>query len=178
MGRKVQIIKILAGLDLVSNIWVQITFVLGSFLLAALVLIGTTDVVATAFFNMPLKGAIEVSCGCLVAAAFLGLPTAQRVSAHIICDVLFSRFPDKLKAVCFTFALICSFLFFAYLSSCIWIVMSESWAIKELGDNVGFPIYPFKILAFLGVTGATWEAGRQLLDNIIRSFRSDQMIRS
>lgn len=166
--------KPMVYLERISTVWAMVAFVMGSFLLTALVLIGTTDVIGTAFFNMPLKGTVEISCGCLAAAAYLGLPYAQLQAKHIISDVLVSRFPPILKSLSFAFSLICAFVFLAYLSSRMWITAIDSWEVRELDVNMGFPIYPFKMMAFFGLVGAAWEAGRQLLDFLVGLFTSDQ----
>jgi TRAP-type C4-dicarboxylate transport system permease small subunit len=143
------------------------TMAVACFFMFALALIGTIDTLMSNFLNQSLPGAIEISAVCFAAAVYLGMPSAQRLSQHIVVDVITVRLPRGMQTACKLFGLVCSFVFLAYLSSRLWGYAMASAANFERDAGVlQFPAFPFKLLALLGLLAITLEACRQLLELI------------
>jgi TRAP-type C4-dicarboxylate transport system permease small subunit len=155
------------NLDKFSRILCSGTMAVACFFMFALALIGTVDTLMSNLLNRSLPGAIEISAVFFAAAVYLGMPSAQRFSSHIVVDVITVRLPRGMQTACKLFGLVCSFVFLAYLSSRVWGYAITSAANFERDAGVlQFPSFPFKLLALLGLLAITLEAGRQLLELI------------
>ena len=155
----------LPNLERVSRLWADMAMAVGFIFIIALALIGTVDVVMTALFARALKGAIEISSNCYAATIFLGLPYAQRLSQHIVVDLITNRMPPRLRTACSIFSLLCTLAFLLFLSTRMWGFATGSLVMLERDSGVlMLPVYPFKLLALFGLSAATLEAGRQLLE--------------
>jgi TRAP-type C4-dicarboxylate transport system permease small subunit len=153
--------------DRVSSVLCNGTMIAASIFMFALALIGTVDTIMSNFLNRSLPGAIEISAVLFASAVYLGLPTAQRFSNHIIIDVVTVRLPKGIQHVCKYFGLICSFVYLAFIT---WRVsgyaMTSTMNFERDAGVLQFPAFPFKLLAAFGLLIITLETVRQLLELI------------
>jgi len=137
---------VLHGID-ITNEWVGR---ISCYLVIAVMLVAATEVILRYAFNNPTSWAWPVSIQ--LAAVFALLAGGYNVlhNVHVKVDVLYTRFPDKVRVIIdlvlsIFFFLLCIVLI-GYGGELAW----ESVAIREyLPDVIHSPIYPLKMLVVI-----------------------------
>lgn len=141
-----------------------LAFYVAVLLLLMLMVIGALDVVMTQVLHRAIPGAVELSEAALAVLTFLGLAQVQRQRGHITIDL----FTQRLSAVWSRRLLIVSSVielaFMVAMAAAAWALAVRSFRLKETAIGyLSFPLYPGKILVFLGIVLATVELGRQTI---------------
>lgn len=140
------------GSDISKNIQKISTFFgyMGSAALFAIMLLTTVDVAGRYLFNTPLMGAFEITEYLIVILVFSFLGDTQSQKLHVSVDLLFLKFPKKLRYIadllnhiaCFAFSLLIA-----------WMSFLKALEIKEVGEaspNLLIPDYPFVFFLVAG----------------------------
>ena len=133
-----------------------------------MILIGTIDVIGAELFNEPLPTTYEATEALMVVVTFGGLAFVQRKKMNINVDLLVRYFPPKLQIVSELVSNLIGLLFFGaftwYSASFFW----DSFEIREYAEAlIPFPIYPSKLVMFMGVALVT----AQLLVDTFQTIR-------
>ena len=126
--------------------------VIGCFGLAIMVTIVTVDVFGRDFFNVPLRGAAELTGLMLIIASTMGLGWAQWEKSHIRVPLFYDMFPPKGKLALDILTYICCFI-----SAGLVFWQMLMLAIEYLGmpkgnvsSTLGIPLFPFMLILAWG----------------------------
>lgn len=143
--------------------------------LGLMLVVGTADVVGTAFFRKPVLGAFEMAEAALAVVMFLGLVHVQARQGHIVVDLLSARLRGTPKRLSDCLALLGTLVAFYLIARQTWPLMLDSIRIREVASGVfNFPIYPVKVLVCLGASTATLVAAGQFLQSLAGLFQARQ----
>lgn len=146
------------------SVAVRLAAALGALVLLAIALIGTSDVLTTRILDQPIPGVIKLSEAGLVLILFLGLAVATRNRGHIRVDILITRLGPRARPFCDAIGLLFAALFFALWTWQMWLMTAKSWSIREMATGLlPYPLYPVKIIIFIGLVIATIESIRRLV---------------
>ena len=142
-----QLIKLLNKIEFLT----QMFYLVAGLIVCALFLLIFGDITGR-FFNMPIKGAYEVSEFILVAIAFLPLGFAQLKGKHTKVEIVYSRFPRKLKVIIDMFSYI---LLIGFFSIMVWQVSVRTyiqWSRNILlgQTQVALPVWWASFIGALG----------------------------
>ena len=146
------------GLAIRSAMW------LSGLSVALIIAINSIDTIGRAFFSAPLVGAVEMTELLLAICIILAIPFAQRSSAHIRVELFDRLYGEFQKKVVSAFSLAVCLTMFAILT--VMAFESAKTALATFESSAGFlrvPIWIGKVLAFLGFSLATAQAGFELL---------------
>lgn len=129
--------------------------------------IGTVDVVSSAIFSKSVPAAVEISSYMMVFIVFGAFAYSQQRHEHVAVDMLVNALPPKVRYVCRLLSLLLGSAVFMLLTIRAWPLFSFSWEIRETAAAVyPFPVWPFKLGAFLLLLLATIEFLRQTILSI------------
>jgi len=124
---------------------------LGAFILVAMMVLVTANVVSRYAFNRPILGTLEFTEFMIVAAVYLALSYTQRQKGHIDIELVTARLSVRKKQVCQLVTLLCGLGLFGIIA---WqgIVMTlESYHIQEVTfGTVEVLEWPFKAFVPFG----------------------------
>ncbi len=123
---------------------------IGMGFLVLLMLLITADVLMRAIWNQPIKGSMEMSELVMVLTIFLALAWVQVERGNIAVDILFDRFPPKVKAV---LDVITTALCLGVCGLTLWrSIEFQTYLIDSgRGTNIlNIPIYPFQLMIVIG----------------------------
>lgn len=128
-----------------------------------LLLIGTIDVIGTQMLGRAVPSAIELQEAFAAVLIFCGFVVAQRHRAHLTVDLVTSHLGRRGRMLAEGFGLLCTTALFALMSVQAFALAQRSWLVREASPGfLSFPLYPFKIVAFLACVLVLVEAARQL----------------
>jgi TRAP-type C4-dicarboxylate transport system permease small subunit len=160
------------------SIAVRLAIGLGAWVTLSLALLGTTDVLTTRILAHPIPGVIEMSEVGLILILFLGLTASTRNRDHIRVDVIINLMGHRARCICFMVGYLITAVFFSLWTFQMWHLAVKSVSIQEKATGLlPFPLYPVKIIAFLGLLIATIETVRRLIRSIIEVFSPNSPIR-
>jgi len=119
-------------------------------MLAALMLLGSSDVIGRYFFNKPIKGTFEISEILLAGIVFFGLAYTSSIERHVRVDTFVLLFSPRLQAI---IGCIISFLSLIVFFLIGWQgaeLAMKSWEQHRLIDVIYVPIAPFQLFVSLG----------------------------
>ncbi len=139
--------------DAWSAKWARRLFRLGIYaLLPALVVLVTTDVVLRYVFDAPLQWARDVSGLVLLMSIAAALPHAWDRAYHIRMEVVYDRFPPRMKRAVDVLSAVAGIVFFGLMA-----VQSAAYVpfmmrTGETGEDLLWPLWPY--MAFLSACAA------------------------
>ena len=146
---------------------VRLAAALGALITLTLALIGTTDVLTTRILARPIPSVVELSEAGMILILFLGLTAGT-------C----SRMGQRGRHVCSLVGYLITAIFFSLWTLQMWHLAVKSASIKEMATGfLPFPLYPVKIIAFLGLLIPTIETVRPLVRSILDVFNSNPPMR-
>lgn len=122
-----------------------------SFLLVGMMGAICYEVTARYFFNRPTVWSFDVNTYLLCIYSMLGAGFTLLRNGHVNVDIVFGRFPYRVKAIlnCVT-----SFFFFIFVIAVIWMgcqMAYKSFVYQETaGSILDWPLYPTKIMVPIG----------------------------
>jgi TRAP-type C4-dicarboxylate transport system permease small subunit len=115
-----------------------------------LMFLGTVDVIGRTIFNKPITGTYEISEIMMGAIVLLGWAYTQRQGEHVAVDLVYAKFPAKMKTIVSIVMTIIILALFV-------IIMIKSWTIAYENVLAGrrflilhFPSGPFYFLVPAG----------------------------
>lgn len=123
---------------------------IGMIMLAALMLLGSVDVVGRYFFNVPVKGTFEISEILLAGIVFFGWAYAMSTGGHVTVDTFFYHFPPRVRAVVGAATSFVSMVIFVLIGWQGALKVVASWKAERYIDVVGWPIAPFESFVCIG----------------------------
>ena len=134
----------------VSIAQVVLKFAAGIFLVA-LSLLTLLDVLGRYVFNMPVRGAVELTEALMVGVIFTGIVLATQARQHVTVDLLVMALGPRGRRIQAGFALLLAACVSALLGAVTW---SQAMSAREYGDKttmLGIPMAPlmFFMSAFL-----------------------------
>lgn len=139
-----------------------------------LMVLGTVDVLGVQLLGRSLPSAIELQETFAGALIFTALAAAAHYRAHIAVDLVTGRLTGLASRIAEALSLICTLVVFAFLSVQACGMAAYSMRIRETSPGLlAFPIYPFKIVAFLGCAVASLAICRQLV-RVLRGYAPEQ----
>jgi TRAP-type C4-dicarboxylate transport system permease small subunit len=139
---------------LISFAQVVLKFAAGIFLIA-LSLLTLLDVLGRYVFNMPVRGAVELTEALMVGVIFTGIVLATQARQHVTVDLLTMALGPRGRRIQQGFALLLAACVSALLGAVTW---SQAMSAREYGDKttmLGIPMAPlmFFMSAFLFLNG-------------------------
>lgn len=139
--------------------------------LGLMMVVGTADIVGTAFLRRPVVGAFEMAESALAVVMFVGLVHVQARQSHIVVDLVTTRLRGTARRLSDCLALLGTLVALYLIARQTWPLMLDSWRIREVAGGVfNFPIYPVKTLVCLGASIAALIAAGQFVRSVIRLF--------
>lgn len=152
------------AIDIVLEWALRVSAWIGWAALCLMLVVGTVDVIGTAFFRRPVLGAFEMAESALAVVMFLGLIHVQARGSHIVVDLAVARLRGTARRLADCLALLGTALALYLVARQTWPLMLDSWRIAEVAGGVfNFPIYPVKTLVCLGASIAALVAVGQFL---------------
>jgi len=147
MGKAKAIGKILGVIDLING---KMMFVSG-FIMLAMTLGVTYEVIMRYFFNAPTRWAFELNIYLLCACALLAGGYCLLQEGHVRVDILYVRFSPRTKAI---IDLVTSILFFCLCIVLIWKGGEMAWESlvqgKHSSEAMGWPLFPSQVMVPIG----------------------------
>ncbi len=135
-----------------------------------LILASVYEVVARYAFNAPTIWAFELGYMAMGVHALMGAAFALRERAHIRIDVIYLRFPEKVKAIIDTVGYLVLFLpVICWVSFGLWEYWVEAYVNGEhSGQSAWNPlIWPFRLTFFLGFFLLTLQGVAELIKCVL-----------
>lgn len=136
---------------------------LGAVALFAMMLLTTSDVVGRYIFNSPILGAFELTEYLVLILIFSFLCNAQSSKDHVSVDLLFNKFPKKLRDVVNIFNHVVCLILAALI---VWMSFLKALELKEVGEaspNLVIPDYPFVYFLVAGCVVLCLEYLRDII---------------
>jgi len=122
----------------------------GMAFLIILMLLITADVLLRAIFDQPIRGSVELAELVMVMTIFLALGWVQTNRANISVDILFERFPPKVKVVLnlatyLLCLLVCGLI--------LWRSIEFQMYLQDSGRSTNIlriPVFPFQLMVVIG----------------------------
>lgn len=139
--------------------------------LGLMMVVGTADIVGTAFFRRPVVGAFEMAESALAVVMFIGLVHVQARQSHIVVDLMTARLRGTARRLSDCLALFGTLVALYLVARQTWPLMLDSWRIREVAGGVfNFPVYPVKTLVCFGASVAVAIAAVQFVQSVVRLF--------
>ena len=139
----------------------------GAFVLFAMMLLTTCDVIGRYLFNAPLLGTFELTEFMMVCLVFFSLAYAQSQKGHIAVDVYVSRFPENIQNAIEILNYLITLIILALIT---WMSIERGFEIKtvnEVSGTLQIPVYPFVFVVALGSAAM----GLETLINLIAKLK-------
>ncbi|MDE7064412.1 MAG: TRAP transporter small permease [Desulfovibrionaceae bacterium] len=152
------------GVDKASDIALSVSMYV---LYPAILIVILIDVIGRNFFATPLSWAIEGSGLFLIGAIFLAASRVELDRSHILLDILYANYPQKIKSLCdmLTRAVACLWMLAATVRSSVEI--HTAFVLQESGTDFRYPFWPMRMIMTLGFLLLTLA----LLSNVVSSYR-------
>jgi TRAP-type C4-dicarboxylate transport system permease small subunit len=144
-----------------------ITSYVGVASVVCLALLTGTDVVGRYFFNMPVRGTIdliEILMGILFAS---GVAVTTALDDHISVDSLYDKLPSLGQRILRVFGgSVCTFIFF--------ILVWQGFQSGKVSPTLDIPLFPFKFFLAIGFLVSLIYSIRQMVLLFSRKSRAEQ----
>jgi len=119
------------------------------------------------FFNRPIPSTYEFSEMLLALVIFLALPYVQFKNAHISIEILYERYPVRIRKLFDIFCLLIGFAIYALIANQGVVLFLSSLRINELSEGkIEFSITAFKFVVGFGVGLLALRTFSQLIESI------------
>ena len=136
-------------------------------MLAALMLLGTFDVIGRYFFNKPIKGALEIGGILLAGIVLFGLAYTSSIERHVRVDTFILLFPPRLQAIIGCVISFLSLIIFCLIGWQGAELALQSWERQTSIDVFFIPIAPFQLFVSVGALAVCLELIVQIRHFII-----------
>ncbi|MDR0466990.1 MAG: TRAP transporter small permease [Deltaproteobacteria bacterium] len=151
-------------LDKVTDVNLAVTYwVFYPFILVVV----TFDVVGRNFFNFPLSWAIEGSGLFLIGCIFLAMGKVELENSHIMLDIIYDRYPRKMKLFADFSTRVLITLWMAATTVRSAIEIPTAYRLMESGADFRYPFWPMRVVMTFGFFVLTFC----LLFNALNAFR-------
>lgn len=138
-----------------------------AFTIVVLMLLNSGDVLGRFLFNSPIPSTYEFSEVMLAVIVFLAIPFVQYRKDHISITILSDRYPKRFKKIFETACLLLSTAVYLLIAKQGWTLFMSSLEIAEYSEGrIAFYIFPFKLVALVGMIVLTLRALSQLIASI------------
>jgi TRAP-type C4-dicarboxylate transport system permease small subunit len=139
-------------------------------MLLGMMFIGAGDVVGRYLFNRPITGAMEISQLLMGGSIFLALAYTHAEKAHVSVDIVFTRYPPRVRAILTSIMMFISFVLFALITWQSFLIAMSDLASGKLVRVILIPLGPFKFLLPLGALFISLECIIQMFHSLPESF--------
>lgn len=146
---------------------------LGAIALFIMMMLTTVDVIGRYLFNTPITGAFEVTEFLVLILIFSFLCNAQSHKDHVSVDLLFQRFPKKIRHITNIFNHIACLGLTILI---VWMSFMKALELKEFGEaspNLVIPTYPFVFFLVVGCSVLGLEYLRDIIE-IVSGKKEDK----
>lgn len=140
-------------------------------LLAALMLLGTADVVGRYFFNRPISGAYEISEVILAGIVLFALAYTASQNGHVSVDTFINRFTQPVRDVLGFLVSLLSLAVFAIIGWQGLLNALTAWQNNRLIDVIDLPMAPFILVVPIGCLALCLELALQAAGHLARLRR-------
>lgn len=121
----------------------KLLHIIGYIAIFAMMILITLDTVGRYFFNNPIQGTYEITeIFLMIMVVFLTLSYSFKTGDHVRVDILYRRFPNKVKNAINVFAMFISAALFAMITYQGWILTHGAWINQEYTFGViTLPMY-------------------------------------
>ncbi|HZY16368.1 MAG TPA: TRAP transporter small permease [Ramlibacter sp.] len=141
----------------------KIALVMSGVCLIIASMVGAVDVLATAFFHLPLPLTVELSSYLLPLIVFGALAHAQQRHEHVSVDLVTQSLPQKLQAMLRFVGLVGGLALFVLLAWRSGALFLDSFEEGETASAVyAFTVWPFKLAVFVALVVVALEFLRQI----------------
>ncbi len=116
----------------------------------AILIVICVDVAGRNFFHTPLSWAIEGSGLFLIGAIFLAVPRVELDKNHILLDILYDRYPKKIKLLCDVLTRIFAGLWMLAATVRSAFEIPTSITMMESGADFRYPFWPMRVIMTFG----------------------------
>lgn len=142
--------------------------VIGTSLIAGVMLLVSLDVLLRVLFNRPIKGAVELGGLTVVTIAFMGMAYAERQGAHVRVDLFVSRLRLRSQLA---IGLVTTSASLAIVLIIVWqsmVFAMEGLRTGQVLDTLQWPVFPFRLIVPVGGSVLCLEIVLRLLSQIAR----------
>jgi len=128
----------------------RILNMISSCILAAMMLLTTSDVCMRFFFNRPITGATELTQDMMVYLSFLGLAWCAATKSHLKVDLIMDHLPPRVQAVIDALTVLAGLCVAALIS---WQNIVEALVMQKMkitSSLLKLPVYPNYYIVALG----------------------------
>lgn len=125
------------------------------------------DVIGRNFFETPLSWAIEGSGLFLIGAIFLAVPRVELDRGHILLDIVYATYPDKVKLICDLLTRALAFLWMLAATVRSSFEIPTSFMLNESGSDFRYPFWPMRVIMTIGFL----VLALSLLYNVVDSYK-------
>lgn len=146
---------------------------MGAISLFIMMALTTADVVGRYLFNSPITGAFELTEFLVLILIFSFLCNAQAHKDHVSVDLLFQRFPKKIRQIADIFNHIACL---GLTIMIVWMSFLKALELKEFGEaspNLVIPTYPFVFFLVVGCIVLGLEYLRDIIE-IVSGKKEDK----
>lgn len=137
---------------------------IASFIIFTMMAIVVMEVILRYGFNRPTVWAWDVNVQLFAAFVFLGAGYTILHRVYVVVDVLYNRFPLRVRAIADLIACICCLVFCVALMLEGGVMTWKSWAVRETSRTFfGPPLYPIKTLLPIGAFLMALQWGVQFI---------------
>jgi len=143
--------RLLTWLEKFIFLTVEVMHKIGLVVLLLMMFLTVGDVIGRYFFSMPIPGTFEVTNLMLALLVFLTLGYTQLKKGHISIDVIMLRLAPRTQAIIDSVTYLASLVLFCLV---IWQTALHAKRLyigHEVSGILSWPIYPFIILAAIGI---------------------------
>ncbi|MBF7097002.1 TRAP transporter small permease [Alkalibacter mobilis] len=108
------------------------------------------DVAGRYILNKPIRGTYEITELALVLIVFFGLGYAQHKDDHVVIDLLYTRFPRKMRFVIYELGVLLSIGVTALMTWRLYLYGVRMQSGNYTTSVLGIPLYPVVIFAVIG----------------------------
>ncbi|MPW25594.1 TRAP transporter small permease subunit [Alkalibaculum sp. M08DMB] len=108
------------------------------------------DVAGRYLLNKPVRGTYEITELALVLIVFFGLGYAQHRDDHVVIDLLYTKFPKKLRFIVYEFGIILSIVISILMTWRLYLYGIRMQSGNYVTSVLSIPLYPVVIFAVIG----------------------------
>lgn len=149
-----------------------------SYFLILIMSVEVIHVIMRYFFKRPPLWSLDVNKYLFASLIFLGAGYHILHRYIITVDIVYSRFPPKIKAVADLIAFVATFIF---CSTVIWKGGEFAWysiVTREISTSVwGPPVYPLKVILPIGTLLILLQAAAHFIRDIVDVFKNEGVVK-
>lgn len=123
---------------------------IGVGLFLIMMFVGAGDVIGRYVFNRPISGALEISQIAMLGVVLFFLASTQAKKGHITVEIVFNRYPPRVKTILGLATLLLSLAIFGLIAWQAGVIALEDWQEQRIFPVSTIPYAPVRFFISLG----------------------------